>query len=45
MINRQQLLQDLQRLLPTIEQDILAYSESVPAVAERLQAECLFRRT
>ena len=39
MINRQQLLQDLQRLLPTIEQDILAYSESVPAVAERLQAE------
>lgn len=39
MIDRQQLLQDLQRLLPKIEQDILTYSEAQPALDEHLKQE------
>ncbi|MEG7524702.1 MAG: BREX-2 system adenine-specific DNA-methyltransferase PglX [Chromatiales bacterium] len=39
MIDRQQLLRDLQRLLPRIEQDILAYTESEPALHSHLQQE------
>ena len=39
MINRQNLLKDLQQQLPKIEQDILAYSESKPELADHLQDE------
>ena len=39
MIDRQQLLQDLQRLLPKIEQDILAYTESKPELNSHLKQE------
>ncbi|MCG8094253.1 MAG: BREX-2 system adenine-specific DNA-methyltransferase PglX [Candidatus Thiodiazotropha endolucinida] len=39
MIDRQQLLKDLQRLLPKIEQDILAYTESKPEFDTHLQQE------
>lgn len=39
MIDRQQLLKDLQRLLPKIEQDILAYTESKPELDTHLQQE------
>lgn len=39
MINRQQLLKDLQRELPKIEKDILAYSESNPELTQHLQDE------
>ena len=39
MIDRQQLLKDLQRELPKIEKDILAYSESKPELTAHLQDE------
>jgi hypothetical protein len=39
MIDPQQLLQDLQRLLPKIEQAILTYLESKPAIQNQLQQE------
>lgn len=39
MINRQQLLKDLQRLLPKLEQDILAYCEQNPERSQHLQEE------
>ncbi|RLJ22031.1 BREX-2 system adenine-specific DNA-methyltransferase PglX [bacterium endosymbiont of Escarpia laminata] len=39
MIDRQQLLKGLQRLLPKIEQDILAYTESKQALENHLQQE------
>jgi hypothetical protein len=39
MIHRQQLLQDLQRLLPKIEQDILSYSEAQTELDEHLKQE------
>ena len=39
MIDRQQLLKDLQRLLPKIEQDILAYTESESVLHSHLQQE------
>ena len=39
MIERQQLLRDLQALLPKIEQDILAYSEAKPELDAHLRAE------
>ena len=39
MIDRQQLLKDLQRLLPNIEQDILAYTESKPELNGHLKQE------
>ena len=39
MIDRQQLLKDLQRLLPKIEQDILAYTESKPELNAHLKQE------
>ena len=39
MIDRQQLLKDLQRELPKIEADILAYSELKPELSAHLQAE------
>jgi type I restriction-modification system DNA methylase subunit len=39
MINRSDLLKDLQRELPKIEQDILGYSELKPELAEHLQKE------
>jgi len=39
MIDRSGLLKDLQRELPKIEKDILAYSESKPELAEHLQEE------
>jgi len=39
MIDRQQLLKDLQRLLPKIEQDILTYTESKPDLNDHLKQE------
>jgi hypothetical protein len=39
LINRAQLLKDLQTLLPQLEQDILAYSKDQPALADHLQLE------
>ncbi len=39
MIDRQQLLKDLQRLLPKIERDILSYSESKPELHSHLKQE------
>ncbi len=39
MIDRQQLLNDLQRLLPKVEQDILTYSESKPDLHSHLKQE------
>lgn len=39
MIDRQQLLKDLQRELPKIEADILQYSEAHAELAEHLQSE------
>jgi len=39
MIDRQQLLKDLQRELPKIETDILQYSESHPELGDHLQTE------
>lgn len=39
MINRTALLKDLQRLLPKIEKDILAYSEENPELTEHLNSE------
>jgi hypothetical protein len=39
MIDRQQLLKDLQRLLPKIEQDILAYAESKSELDTHLRQE------
>lgn len=39
MIDRQQLLKDLQRELPKIEANILQYSERQPKLGEHLQAE------
>ncbi|MGB5834483.1 MAG: hypothetical protein WBG92_21195, partial [Thiohalocapsa sp.] len=39
MIHRQQLLKDLQALLPKIEQDILAYTESQPELIAHLKGE------
>lgn len=39
MINPKELLSDLQRLLPKIEDDILVYSESHPELGQRLQTE------
>lgn len=39
MINPKELLTDLQRLLPKVEDDILAYSESHPELGQRLQTE------
>lgn len=39
MIDRQQLLKDLQRELPKIEADILQYSESHPELGDHLQTE------
>jgi len=39
MINRSKLLKDLQRELPKLEKDILAYSESRQDITEHLQAE------
>jgi len=39
MIDRPQLLKDLQALLPRIEQDILAYAEARPELSAHLEAE------
>ncbi|HCL4214530.1 TPA: hypothetical protein N2C37_004446, partial [Pseudomonas aeruginosa] len=39
MINRADLLKNLQSLLPHIEKDILAYSESNAELSEHLQSE------
>ena len=39
MIERQQLLKDLQGVLPEIEQDILAYAESKPELNTHLKDE------
>ncbi len=39
MIDRQQLLKDLQRELPKIEADILQYSQSHPELGDHLQTE------
>jgi len=39
MIDRAQLLSDLQRLLPALEQDILAYNAGLADLEARLQAE------
>ncbi|KAA6183781.1 BREX-2 system adenine-specific DNA-methyltransferase PglX [Thiohalocapsa marina] len=39
MIDRQQLLKDLQALLPRLEQDILAYAEARPELSAHLKAE------
>ena len=39
MIDRQQLLRDLQRLLPQLERDILAYSEAHTPLGEHLDQE------
>ncbi|MBN2887240.1 MAG: hypothetical protein JXM75_11100, partial [Chromatiaceae bacterium] len=39
MIDRQPLLQDLQRLLPKIEQDILSFTESKPKLLSHLEQE------
>lgn len=39
MINRQQLLKDLQRLVPKLEQDILAYCNQNPERSQHLQDE------